>query len=89
MTSMLFNLLLIALLLLIGVIAVALLRLIRCRTLTDRVLCIQLLGTGGTGILLLLSTLFQQSALIDVALLLVLLAAVSVLEITQREYRNE
>ncbi|WP_207063453.1 monovalent cation/H+ antiporter complex subunit F [Motiliproteus sp. SC1-56] len=73
------------LLLLIGIIAIALLRLALCRSQVDSILCIQLLGTGGTGTLLLLATLVEQPALIDVALLLALLAAVTVLSVTRRE----
>ncbi|RDE24058.1 multiple resistance and pH regulation protein F [Motiliproteus coralliicola] len=89
MSPLLINWLLGALLLLVGVIAVALLRLMLCRSLTDQILCIQLLGIGGTAMLLLMATLLQQPALIDVALLLVLLAAVMVLVITRRECRDE
>jgi multicomponent Na+:H+ antiporter subunit F len=50
----------------------------------DRMLAVQLVGTAGVGILLLLSQLLQQPALIDVALVLGLLAAVAVAAFTGR-----
>jgi multicomponent Na+:H+ antiporter subunit F len=43
----------------------------------DRMLAIQLIGTAGVGMLLLLNVLLNQPALLDVALLLALLAAVA------------
>lgn len=43
----------------------------------DRMLAIQLIGTAGVGMLLLLGVLLDQPALLDVALLLALLAAVA------------
>ena len=43
----------------------------------DRMLAIQLIGTAGVGMLLLLSLLLDQRALIDVALVLALLAGVA------------
>lgn len=57
----------------------------------DRMLATQLLGSSGVGILLLLSALLKQPALIDVALLLALLAAVAVAAFTgqQREHRHD
>ncbi|WP_210396813.1 monovalent cation/H+ antiporter complex subunit F [Motiliproteus sediminis] len=88
MSASISTLLLAALLVLVGVISVALIRLLLSRTLGDQFLCIQLLGTGGTGILLLLGTLLQQPALTDVALILALLASVTVMAITQRRSRD-
>ena len=43
----------------------------------DRMLAIQLIGTAGVGVLMLLSRLLAQPALLDVALILALLAAVA------------
>ena len=43
----------------------------------DRMLAVQLIGTAGVGLLLLLSLLLDQRALIDVALILALLAGVA------------
>ena len=51
----------------------------------DRMLATQLIGTAGVGILLLLSQLLRQPALIDVALILALLAAVTVAAFTGRQ----
>jgi len=52
---------------------------------SDRVLGVQLLGTNGVGLLLLMSLLQDQSGLIDAALVLALLAAVVVIAFTRRE----
>jgi multicomponent Na+:H+ antiporter subunit F len=54
-----------------------LLRVIRGPGTSDRMLATQLIGTAGVGVLLLLSRLLDQPALIDVALILALLAAVA------------
>ena len=53
----------------------ALLRVLRSRVLTERMMALQLLGTGGTAVLLLLGAASGSSAVIDVALLLALFAA--------------
>lgn len=50
----------------------------------DRMLGAQLIGTAGVAILALLSAVLGQPALIDVALVLALLAAVSVAALTGR-----
>jgi multicomponent Na+:H+ antiporter subunit F len=50
----------------------------------DRMLAAQLIGTAGVGVLLLLSALVGQPALIDVALILALLAAVAAAAFTGR-----
>ncbi len=56
----------------------------------DRMLATQLIGTAGVGILLSLSLLHDQPALIDVALLLALLAAVAAAAFTgQQETRHD
>jgi multicomponent Na+:H+ antiporter subunit F len=51
----------------------------------DRLLAIQLIGTAGVGILLLLNVLLNQPALLDVALLLALLAAVAAAAFTGQQ----
>ena len=51
----------------------------------DRMLAMLLLGTTGVGILLLLSLLLDQPALVDVALILALLAAVATAAFTGRQ----
>lgn len=51
----------------------------------DRLLSILLLGSCGVGVLLLLSVSMQITALLDVALVLVLLAAVTAAAMTRRE----
>jgi multicomponent Na+:H+ antiporter subunit F len=51
----------------------------------DRMLATQLIGTAGVGILLLLSMLLNQPALLDVALLLALLAAVAAAAFTGQQ----
>ena len=54
-------------------------------TLSDRLLALQLMGSGGVAWLLLLSPLLGLPALLDVALLLALLAIVATAALTQRE----
>jgi len=56
----------------------------------DRMLAIQLIGTAGVGMLLVLNVLLDEPALIDVALLLALLAAVAAAAFTgQQEARDD
>jgi len=62
-----------------------LLRVVRGPGAGDRMLAMQLIGTTGVGLLLLLSLLLDQTALIDVALILALLAAVAAAAFTGRE----
>ena len=81
--------LLIALLLLLASLGLGLLRALVGPSLADRMLSVQLLGTGGVALLLLLSLLLGQPALIDVALVLALLAAVAVAALTGRELEHE
>jgi len=52
---------------------------------SDRMLSVQLLGTNGVGMLLLLSWVLEIPALIDVALVIALLAAVAVIAFTRRD----
>ena len=81
--------LLIALLLLLISLVLGLVRALAGPSLQDRMLSVQLLGTGGVALLLLLSLLLGQPALIDVALVLALLAAVAVAALTGRELEHE
>ena len=55
----------------------------------DRMLAVQLIGSTGAGLLLLLSLLFDQTALIDVALVLALLAAVAAAAFTGRRTEGD
>jgi len=68
-----------------------LLRVLRGPEAGDRMLATQLIGTAGVGVLLLLSVMLEQQALIDVALILALLAAVAAAAFTgqQREARDD
>ena len=51
----------------------------------DRMMAAQLVGTTGVGLLLLFDPLLEMPSSIDVALVLALLAAVSVAALTRRE----
>jgi len=62
-----------------------LLRVIRGPGAGDRMLAMLLIGTTGVGLLLLLSVLLEQQALIDVALVLALLAAVAAAAFTGQQ----
>lgn len=77
--------LLLLLLALLATMLLGLVRVMRGPTLADRLTSIQLLGTGGVGVLLLLSQLLRLPSLIDVALVLALLAAVIAAALTRRE----
>lgn len=61
----------------------ALLGMLRQRSPTDRILIAQLLGSNGVGLLLLLSLLQEQLALLDVALVLAILSVVVVIAFTR------
>ena len=74
-----------ALLLLLLILALGLVRALRGPSLQDRMLSVQLLGTGGVALLLLLATLLQAPALLDVSLVLALLASISAAALTRRE----
>jgi multicomponent Na+:H+ antiporter subunit F len=78
-----------ALVILLLTLGAGLLRALRGPTLADRMLAVQLLGTGGVGLLLLLSALLNTPALLDVALVLALLAAVAAAAITRRELGDD
>ena len=65
-----------------------LLRVLRGPAAGDRMLATQLIGSAGVGVLLLLSQLFEQAALIDVALVLALLAAVAAAAFTGQRMEN-
>lgn len=56
-------------------VAVGLVRILRGPTAADRVMAVQLLGTGGIASLLLIAAATSMAAAVDVALLLALLAA--------------
>ena len=58
-------------------------------TLQDRMLSVQLVGSTGVGLLLLFGFLLEMPASVDVALVLALLAAVSVAALTRRESMQE
>ncbi|MEZ5542416.1 MAG: monovalent cation/H+ antiporter complex subunit F [Pseudomonadota bacterium] len=73
-----------ALLALMLTLLLGLVRVLRGPRTGDRMLAAQLVGTTGVGILLLLSRLLGQPALIDAALVLALLAAVAVAAFTGR-----
>ena len=58
-------------------------------TLQDRMLAVQLLGTVGVALLLLFAIVFERTAFLDVALVLALLASVSVAALTRREQDHD
>ena len=74
-----------ALLLLLLSLAVGLARALRGPSLQDRLLSVQLLGSGGVALLLLLAVLQDLPALLDVSLVLALLAVVAAAALTRRE----
>ena len=69
--------------------ALGLMRALRGPALEDRLAAVLLLGTGGTAFLFLLALLLSAPALIDVALLLALLAAVTSVAMTSQEAGND
>lgn len=70
--------------LLLTIMAVGLVRALRGPTPADRLLAVQLLGTAGIGVLLLLAKALALPALADVALVFSLLTAVAVAALTRR-----
>ena len=56
---------------------------------SERLLAVQLIGSGGVALLLLLAFLLAAPALIDVALVLALLAPVTVAAFTRRELETD
>ena len=79
------SILLTSLFLLLITLALGLARALIGPSLQDRLLSVQLLGSGGVAVLLALATLLDAPALIDVALVLALLAAVAAAALTRRE----
>jgi multicomponent Na+:H+ antiporter subunit F len=77
--------LLTALVLLLLNLAAGLVRALRGPSLQDRMLSVQLLGSGGVALLMLLAVLQDLPALLDVALVLALLAVVAAAALTRRE----
>jgi len=73
------------LLVLVLSLCVGLIRIFRGPTLEDRIMSVQLMGTTGVGILLILGLLLDMPASIDIALVLAMLAAISVVALTRRE----
>jgi multicomponent Na+:H+ antiporter subunit F len=71
-------------LLLVLSLLLGLVRVLKGSSLEDRLLSVLLLGSGGVGLLLLLSVSMQLTALVDVALVLALLAAVTAAALTRR-----
>ena len=62
-----------------------LVRVFKGPSIEDRMMSVQLVGTTGVGLLLILGTLLDMPSSVDVALVLALLAAVSVAALTRRE----
>jgi multicomponent Na+:H+ antiporter subunit F len=81
--------LLTASLLLLVILITGLMRALIGPSLQDRMLSIQLLGTGGVALLILLGLLLDIEALVDTALVLALLAAVAAAALTRRETPRE
>lgn len=69
---------------LVATIAAGLVRVIRGPTTADRMLAVQLLGTTGVAVLLLLADSWRNPGLIDVALVFALLAPVAVVALVRR-----
>jgi multicomponent Na+:H+ antiporter subunit F len=59
----------------VGMVALGLVRVLRGPTDADRIMAVQLLGTGGIAAVLLVGAASGESATVDVALILALLAA--------------
>ena len=74
-----------ALIVLILSLCIGLIRIFLGPTLEDRIMSVQLMGTTGVGILLILGLLLDMPASIDIALVLAMLAAISVVALTRRE----
>jgi multicomponent Na+:H+ antiporter subunit F len=70
--------LIVAALILLGTLALGMVRVLRGPSAADRMIAAQLIGSTGVGILILLAPVFTLPALVDVALIFALLAAVSV-----------
>lgn len=68
---------------------IGLVRIFAGPSIEDRMMSVQLVGTTGVGLLLLFGPLFDVPSSVDVALVLSLLAAVSVAAFTGREKSRE
>ncbi len=66
----------------------SLLRVFKGPTVEDRMMSVQLAGTTGVGLVLLTGPLLGMDASVDLALVLALLAAVSVAALTRRESKE-
>lgn len=71
------------------ILLIGLYRAFRQGILAERMLSVQLIGTTGIAFLLISSQTMQASALIDVALIIALLAAVSLVALTAKENKHE
>jgi multicomponent Na+:H+ antiporter subunit F len=72
------------LLVLVLSLCIGLVRIFRGPALEDRFMSVQLMGTTGVGILLILGLLLDIPASIDIALVLAMLAAISIVALTRR-----
>ena len=66
-----------------------LVRVFKGPSIEDRMMSAQLVGTSGVGLLLIFGTLLDMPSSVDVALVLALLAAVSVAALTRKERNSE
>jgi multicomponent Na+:H+ antiporter subunit F len=78
------EILLAASLVLLATMSVGLLRAFRGPTPSDRMMAVQLMGSSGIGVLLVLGPAIAVPALVDVALVFALLAAVAIAAFTRR-----
>jgi len=76
-----------AVLILISVV-LGLVRIVKGPTAADSMLAVQLFGTGGVAILLILAHAMQMPSLVDVALVYALLAAITMVVFVRRQWRN-
>ena len=83
------TLLLVVLVLLLGTLLLGLARSIVGPTLEDRMLAVQLLGSGGVAALVTMAVLLDAPALFDVALVLALLAVVAAAALTRRDAQHD
>lgn len=79
----------IALIVLVLSLCIGLVRIFRGPTIEDRIMSMQLMGTTGVGILLILGLLMDMPASLDIALVLAMLAAISVVALTRREAEGQ
>ena len=77
---------------LVGLLALMMAGLLRAwigPTIQDRFAALMLVGSSGVGLLFMLAVLLDQTALIDVALVLALLAVVIVVALTREEHGSD